>query len=799
MNILASYNWIKKYLKTDLSAEEFARRTTSAGNGVEHMHDLARAYEHMVVGLVVTVKAHPNANKLRIAEVDIGDRKVEIVCGGANLAEGQRVVAALPGSMVRWHGEGDLVEIKETELRGVASYGMICAAAEIGFEKLPQGDHDIWDISEIAKDARPGTPVAQALGLDDVIMDIEVTTNRPDAKAIVGQAREGAAATGAAFTWKSGKVPVAKGEKRPLRIHVEDTQLCTKYEAVRLEGVTVGPSPWWMQRDLLLAGMKPINNVVDATNYVLHELGQPLHAFDADTLAGAAELSVRRAHTGEKIVALDGKEYELTEKMLVIADTERPVAIAGVMGGLASGTTAQTTNVIIEAATFDPVSIRRTARALNLYSDSSQLFERGLSTEATSAALARVVELILETAGGRVASDVWTHRSAPYKPLRFPFNPAEASALIGVEIDAKKQLEMLEHLGFTPVKNGKAFEVEVPYWRDHDIEDRRDFVEEIARLFGYENVPSRLPDGELPAFAIDPVLALERRVKELMRAAGATESYAYAFVSSQQLERYELPVEAAVRLNNPLSSDQEYMRPSLVPSMLTAIEENQVSFPQDVVFEVAPVYLPSSTDIPEHRLMLTLAVYEKDGVAAFARAKGALERLMRELGVRTWMLDRAEVPPQFHAGRSARVVVDGVNMGMLGEITPEITKAFGVDVRPVILELNLEALVAHTHATKSYHPIPLFQDVKRDLALVVADRVEYGTVETLMRRASTLVASVELFDVYRGKGVEQGKKSLAMHLSFRAADKTLSAEKVDGEMKKIEEAAAKEVGAEVRA
>jgi phenylalanyl-tRNA synthetase beta chain len=784
MNILASYGWIKEYLKTDLSPEDFAKKTTAAGNGVERIHDLASSLQKMVVGVVKVVKPHPNANKLRIAEVDIGGKVVEIVCGGVNLADGQKVAVALPGSMVRWHGQGDLVEIKETELRGSKSFGMICAAAEIGFEKLPAGDHDIWDLSAIT-DTKAGTPLAKALGLDDVIFDIEVTSNRPDCKSIVGQALEGGAATGGKFAFRMS--PKIKEGKAKLKVSVKDFDLCRKYEAVMIEGVKVGPSPWWVQKKLLLAGHRPINNVVDVTNLVLHELGQPMHAFDADKLE-ASELVVRRAKKSESMKALDGKDYDLTEKMLVIADAKKPVAIAGVMGGMETGTTAGTTRVILESATFDPVSVRRTSRALNLASDSSLLFEKGLSTEATGFALARAVELILELAGGSVASKVWSDQAAPYKAPAFPFDPAQASQLIGVDIPEKKQLAMLTSLGFKVAKKGKKYSVTVPWWRDHDIETSRDFVEEIARLYGYANVPSKLPEGELPDTTPDAAIVWERRAKDILKASGLTETYAYAFVSEQQLGRYAIPVEAAVKISNPLSSEQEYMRPSLVPTMLTAIEANQAMFPEMSLFELAPVYLPNKKDIPTHALRLVVAVTGKDGYAAFRNAKGTLERLMRELGIKKWRLERDNKDERWHAGRSAAIHAgEHQHVGVIGEISPAVAKAFGIDGRAVLVDLDFESLVPMCSVAKSYRPIPTYPEVKRDLAFVVGERMEYGEIERELKKSSPLLHEVELFDLYRGKGVEAGKKSMAVHLAFRSNEKTLDANEVDAEMKKLGE------------
>ncbi|MBI2551202.1 phenylalanine--tRNA ligase subunit beta [Candidatus Uhrbacteria bacterium] len=790
MNILISYSWLKDYLKTNLSPEEFAKKTTTAGNSVEHIDDVAPRFDKMVVGVIKELKPHPQADRLRIAMTDIGSEVVQIVCGGVNLSVGQRVVVAVPGSKVRWHGEGDLVELKETEIRGEKSFGMICAAEEIGFEKLASGDRMIWDISSLT-DAPAGTPVAKALGLDDHIFDIEVTTNRPDAASIIGQAREGHAATGEELKLATGSLQqaafgvefeeIAASRKLPaasFRVSVLEKKLCPKYEAVRLDGVKVGPSPWWLQRALLISGHRPINNIVDVTNYVLHEYGQPLHTFDAATLKGG-QIVVRKAKKGEKIIALDGNEYELGKDQLVIADAERPIAVAGVMGGSETGTTAQTTSVIIESATFDPVSIRRTSRALNLSSDSSQLFEKGLSQEATRPALARAVELILKVAGGQVASQVATFEAKPFKAPTYRFRPADTRALMGVEdITDEQMYESLRRLGFGIDVNGRAAKVTVPYWRARDIEDPRDLTEEIARLYDYGRIPSVLPTGELTGALPDPVIVLERRLKECLRGAGFTEAYSYSFTNEQELSRYSSSTDQVVAIENPLSADQSLLRPSLIPTMLTTIEANQGEFKEGALFEIAPTYLSREGEIPDQSLELVVAVYGKDGAVAFRQAKGILERVGEELGY-SFDVSPHDGDSRWHAGRSARVQGGGKTVGSMGEIAPAISKAFGLDARVTLINLSIESLSRVPAKGLIYEPIPTFPETKRDMAFVVADRVEFLQISQALRGASPLVHSVELFDVYRGAHVGEGKKSLAVHLALRAADHTLTAAEAD--------------------
>jgi phenylalanyl-tRNA synthetase beta chain len=783
MNILASYNWIKEYLDTNFSPEEFARKTTAIGNSIERIDKLSERFEKIVVGFVKEVKPHPNADKLKIAMTDIGKETVEIVCGGVNLSQGQRVVVGLPGAKVKWHGEGDLVELVKTKIRGVESHGMICAVEEIGFEKLPHGEHEIWDISELT-DAKPGTSIVKALELDDVVFDIEVTSNRVDCMSIIGQAREGAAVTGEGL--KGPKGPRGpRGRDKKFTIDVKEPELCPKYSVILIENVKVAPSPWWLQKRLLLAGHRPINNVVDITNYVLHEYGQPLHAFDADKLDGE-KIIVRKAKKGEKMKALDGKDYEFSHDMLVIADAKKPVAIAGVMGGEETATTENTTRVLIESATFDPVSVRRTARALNLYSDSQLLFEKGLSTESTEPALARAIELIVELTGGNVASSMMTEQAKPYEPRVFPFDPQKAQTLMGIKMEEKKMVEILERLGFVVEPNHS---IAVPYWRDHDIEASVDFIEEIARVYGYENFPSVFPAGEIQLIQEDQAIKFQRRTKEILKGAGFTEVYSYSFISEKQHTAYGLKKDDAVVLRNPLSSEFEFMRPSLVPSMLTAIEQNQHHFPEADLFEIAPVYLPKKGDLPDEPLNLIMACYGKDGRELFLRAKGALERLMRELGINDWSVERSRDPSDYiahyHDGRLASIYIGKSCVGEIGQVSDRFVKIFGLDVTCVLIDIREPEFFLKCTSIKSFKPISQFPEVKRDLAFVLDERTEYETIIEKLEKTSTLLERIELFDVYRGKSVDEGKKSLAIHLSFRSNERTLESKEVDQEVEKI--------------
>lgn len=795
MNILASYNWIREYLDTKDDAEEFAKKITLSGCGVENMIDEAKLYEGVVIGEVVELKEHPNADKLKIAVTNIG-KKVEIVCGGVNLREGMKVAVATPGSSVRWHGEDEWTKLEEAEVRGVKSHGMICAAEELGLDKLQTEAKDIWDISELT-DAKPGTAFAEALGFNDAIFDVEVTTNRPDAMCIIGLAREGHVVTGDDFEIKTAAGTEKSSEDKKLTVEVVNKELCPRYQAVVIDGVKVGPSPWWLQKRLLAAGHKPINNIVDITNYVLHEYAQPMHAFDYEKIEGN-KIVVRTAKKGEKITVLDESEHELNKNNLVIADQKQPVAIAGVMGGMDTGVTDETSTIVFEAANFDPVSVRKTARSLNLQSDSQQLFEKGLSTEATGAAMSRAVELTLELAGGQVVSDMVDVRVKKYEPLKFKFDPVQAVKLIGVDIKEKEMVEILERLGFDLVKKEDVYEVVVPYWRDHDIEADVDLIEEIARVHGYDNLPSVIPPGEIPFRAMAPELVWERKIKEILCSAGATEAFSMSIISEDDLTAYDMSPKDAVAIANELSLDQKYMRPSLVPGLLRSIEANETDEPEMVWFELSRVFVPKSKDLPEELRKLLVGVSSPDGAKAFFEAKGIWTRLADEAGIEGWTLERGIKDKRWHEGRSAKIMIDGNEIGVIGEVSREVAVRFGIDSRVSLVDIDFATLLPHLNHGKSYTPPPEFPPVKRDLAFVLDRQTEYGQVKQIIMSASELIASVGVFDVYTGERVEMDKKSMAVHLEFMSPEKTLTGEEVETEVKKVIDVLEKQLSATIR-
>jgi phenylalanyl-tRNA synthetase beta chain len=802
MNLLVSYDWLKEYVKLRASPKEFAAKLSLCGPSIERLYPQGAALDKVVVGKILKVKAHPDpkTTKLRVVETDLGTMTKDIVCGGSNLVEGQLVVVALPGSWVKWHGEGEPIEIKEAELRGAPSYGMICGADEIGLlDRFPKKEEkEIVDLT--ALNFKPGTPLAEALKMNDVIFDVEVTSNRPDAYSMLGMACEASAILDAPMLWRPPKAPQLKKSAKtlPLSVEVKSKKLCPRYKALVMTNVKVGPSPAWLKERLASAGQRSINNLVDITNFVRLELGQPLHVFDYDMLKGK-KIVVREAVAGEKMKALDGNTYELKAGQLVIADAERPVAVAGVMGGEETGTTEKTTTIVIEAAAFDPVSIRRTARALSLHSDSSKLYEKGLSTELVEIAMERAAELAAELAGAEVASKRIDVRAAPYKKLVFPFRPARAAELIGVTIPAARMKKILTDLGFKVAGAAAKWSVTVPFWRDHDIEGERDLVEEVARVYGYGNLPSVIPDGTLPLGEPSPALAWEDKAKRFLKDWGYTELMTYSFISKDLAEKVGADPKKLLRVSNPLNEEFEYMRDRLGASMLKIVAENQEEAVEGRAFELANVYLPRENDLPieSPRLMLLVWGREQDGRYVSA-AKGALEALFEEFGVRGLKIERQTVERLWHPGRTGLIQVGGETLGMLGEFHPELLAKFGIERRVAAVSLDFAKLLEFSSNAKFYAPIPEFPRVKRDLAFVVDRHLEHAAAVEKIRNADPMIRTAELFDVFEGKNLGEGKKSMAYHLEFGADDRTLKAEDVDRVMETVRETLKRDFGAEAR-
>ncbi|MDG1950702.1 MAG: phenylalanine--tRNA ligase subunit beta, partial [bacterium] len=649
--MLISKQWLNEFidLPSDVSDEALANTLTLSTVEVEEVFDQAVALDKVVVGVIDAVAQHPNADRLRVCQVNVGDRAVQIVCGGSNVAEGMKVAVSLPGSWVRWHGEGDLVEIKKTKLRGEESEGMICASGEIGLEQV-EGDDEIRDLGAI--DAAPGTPLADVLGRTDVLFDIEhkSLTNRPDLMGHYGMAREIAALKRVTLKpYAPVDVEAVSGMK--VEVKVMDYKMCPRYMAVAVDGVTVGPSPEWLKNRLTACGVRSINNVVDVTNYVMLELGQPMHAFDAQLLGGdAAEIIVRPAKKGESITCLDEVEYKLDDEMLVIANKKEALAIAGVMGGLHSGITDSTTRIVFESANFMPTSVRKTSTKLGLRSESSARFEKALDPLMCEAGLRRAVELLKELSpGAKVASEVIdAHQGLPV-PDAVELSLERIQSHLGVDVSLVDVNDILGRLGFVVEGDKNNLRITPPTWRaTKDVEIAEDVIEEVARIYGYEKITSTLPVFSVKPPVMDPVRLMMRAARHaLADQSGAHEVYQYAFVKPETLTTLGFDLASHVKLSNPLASDRPYLQRSLISNLLELTVNNQRRFEEVKVFETSRVFQEGtdgfemgegSNSLPAQPNMVAAVYSRKGDDEPFWVGKQMLHAVMNGLGYRSFTL-----------------------------------------------------------------------------------------------------------------------------------------------------------------
>jgi phenylalanyl-tRNA synthetase beta chain len=793
--------WLSEYVDLTLDPADLARRLTIAGAEVGEVITSGGDWDGVTVGRVVDVSRHPNADRLVLATVDLGGEQHTVVCGAPNVAAGQKVPFARVGASLIDGHTGKPTVLKPAVIRGVESAGMVCSEKELGLSDYHEG------ILVLAEDAPVGVPLAAYLG--EVVFDMDLTPNRPDLLSLVGIAHEVAALTGVTVREPSIEY-TARGKPIKGRVEVEiaDPDLCPRYVAALIEGVKIGESPSWMQERLAAAGLRPINNVVDITNYVMLELGQPLHAFDFTRLR-RGRIVVRRARPGETLLLLDGTEQKLGEEMLVIADAEVAVALAGVMGGRDSEIDEKTTTVLLESANFHGPSIRRTAGALKVRTDASNRFEKGLSPELPPIAAQRAVKLMVELCGGKAAEgiiDVYPRRR---KDVRVMLTQQRLHTLLGRELPVAEVRQVLSRLGFTcRWMPPDRYVVRVPYWRT-DVAIADDVVEEVARIIGYDQIPTTRLRGELPAATPQPRRALRAKVADVLAAAGMQEVITYSLTSLDALARVLPPEELAIhpplRVANPLSQEQEYARTTLRASLLRTLADN-VRHREDLtaLFETARVYLPRPDDLPEEvetvGAVITGRAPDRWGgpggePAGFYEAKAFLDLLFSRLGVAAEYSDDTDYA--LLPGRTAAVAVDGQRVGVIGQVHPRVASQFELDALVALFELNLDALLPHVAGVRHYQPFAPYPAVEEDMALIVDRETPAARVQALVQQAP-LVRSARLFDVYSGPQVPPGKKSLAFSVSYQALDHTLTDEEVKRQRERILARLRGDVGAELR-
>lgn len=811
--MLISYNWLKKYvnLPDSISAAEVAAKLKASTVEVEKVEIQGKNLENIVVGKILTAEKHPNADKLKVCKVDVGGEQLPIVCGGSNVAAGMLVALAKVGAKVKWHGEGELVELAPVSIRGVESLGMICASTEIGLgEMFPlKEEKEIVDLSNLK--AKPGTPLAKALGLEDSILEIDnkSLSNRPDLWGHYGIAREVAVL----FSKKLKEFKTAKikpGKDAQVKVEVENAKLCPRYMAVAMSGVSVGPSPQWLQKSLLAVGQRPINNIVDITNYIMLDLGQPMHAFDAAKVLHN-KIVVRTAKDGEQFVGLDGQKRELDSATLVIADSEKPLAIAGVIGGQDSGITNDTTTIIFESANFESASVRRTSAKLGVRTDSSARFEKSLDPNQTALALERAVELVLECCKtAKVASKVIDVAKFNLQQGPLTVSMQFLQSKIGAKLPKKEVVKILESLGFGVKASGDDLAVRIPSWRaTKDISIPEDLVEEIIRVYGYDKIIPQMPSFSINPPEVNKLNKIERRLKNvLVNGLAYTEVYNYSFVSPQSITKLGQDVSKYLELENPLSQERSFLRRHLMNNLLENVKKNIDDYPELRLFEVGKKYLAnkpgaraaagSSELLPRQNTWLHAIFAGKKSKDAFWEARRAAEAVLGELGRELKLVKIVELKPWQHPARSGQIMIGESYVGAVFEFHPTVVENFGLECGVAMMSLNLDEVADLPEVGKKYKTIGEFPTVSRDLAILVKKDVAHADVLAAVSAADPLLQSVELFDVYEGEGVGAEQKSMAYHFIYKSLERTLVTEEVDKAHEKIVKILKEKFGASVR-
>ena len=812
--MLIPFSWLSQYVDITLDPDELAHRLTMGGIEVGDVATRG-GWDGCVVGYVRATRPHPNADTLTLCEVDPGDGPpIEVVCGAPNVAAGQKICFARPGVTLMNMHTGRREELKPARIRGVVSEGMICSEAELEISDEHEG------IIVLPDAAAAGTPLDDVLG--DTFLELELTPNRGDCLSILGVAREIGAITG-----QPVRAPdVSYAESGPpvdtlARVTIADPDLCHRYTASVITGIAIGPSPQWMQDRLIRAGLRPINNVVDVTNYVMLEFNQPLHAFDLDTVTDR-HVVVRRASDGEKFTTLDGVERALTNDNLLIADPAQAIGIGGVMGGANSEITPSTTNMLLESATFHSLNNRRTSTDLNLRTEASLRFEKGLRPELAPIALRRATQLILETAGGEAAQgiiDVFPDGDSPVAPV--PLTVARLRQVLGMDLDIGRAETVLGSLGIATRRTGPdSLEADPPYWRS-DIAIEEDLIEEIIRIIGYDEVPTTMLSSPIPYHQPNPMTALKDALRDALAAAGMQETISYPLIGPDDLARLGQDPDGAtgdgaalLRVANPMSAEQDVMRPTLAASILSTLAYNRGHNDGGFrLFELGRAFIPQSAGLPRE-VELAAGVmsgprHDANWLSAsdpldYFDLSGTLAAAFDRMGIAVAFA--ADDHPLFHPGRSARIATGGAtaaNVGMVGELHPDVCDAFDLGHDPVVyFELRLgdllDASAGGATPENRFQSLSRFPAANRDLALVAPADVPAARVQQLIERVR-LVERAELFDVYSGENLPEGTRSLAFRIRFRAADRTLTAEDVNRAVNGLTRALEREVGATVRA
>ncbi len=781
--------WLRDYVGISVPLGELFERLTMAGLEVGGTEVIGGSWQNIVVGRIIDVNAHPNADRLWLVTVDLGKQQSTVVCGAPNLTVGDKIAFANVGAHLIDGHSGELVQLKPAKIRGFVSEGMVCSEKELGISDSHEG------IMVLSQEAPVGTPLAEYLG--DTILDLKITPNRPDCLSVIGIAREIAALTG-------NKVHIPEVYYQELEkaidsfasVEIVEPELCPRYCASLLTGIKVVPSPQWLQQRLLACGMRPINNIVDITNYVMLEYGQPLHAFDYTQIRGK-QIIVRRAKDGETITTLDGVERTLNPNILAIADKERVVAIAGIMGGADTEVTADTTTVLIESANFNQAVIHRGGIALRLSSEASLRFEKGLSRELPLVALKRATQLMAELAGGKVAKGIIDAYPGKIQGEPILLSAADVRRLLGVEMRVSEIVKTLESLGFSCEKAGSPSQVwvEIPWWRT-DVNFVADLAEEVARVIGYDKIPTTMLSASLPIHEPTPMLSLRGRLRSTLVNCGFQEVLTYSLTSLEMMSRLSpelcLKGPTPVKVANPMSREQEYLRTTLRSGLLSVLARNE-RYQEDSIrlFEIGRVFFPRERDLPQEKEILCAVLSGlqrrlfwrgKEEPVDFFVAKGVGETVLSRLGLMASFEPTED--ESLCPGRSAKIILGSEVVGVIGELHPKVLEALELSGTAYLIEIDLDKLSSFAVSAKKYEPVPRYPSTARDIALLVDERIIYQQIYAIIQDFP-LVNSVALFDLYVGQQVPAGKKSLAFRIVYQSATHTLTDEEVDSVQQQI--------------
>lgn len=801
--MLVPIEWLNDYIELDVSDEEFCDRMIMSGSNLETCEHFCEEMENVVVGKIEKIEKHPNADKLVICHMNVGrEENIQIVTGASNVFEGAYVPVALhksriPGPLHGQPKQDGGVKITKGKLRGVESFGMLCSASELGFEDkvAPVAHKDgIWILEE---EYPLGQDFAEALGLKQAVVDFEITPNRPDCLAMVGMAREASATFKKPFKYPDTAIENENGKGESgdyLSVEIKNPESCKRYVARVVTDVKVEQSPWWLQKRLMYAGMRPINNIVDITNFVMLEYGQPIHAFDINQVKGR-KIIVENAQEGEKFTTLDENERTLTKDMLLIKDAERGIAIAGVMGGLNSEIEADTTTIIIESANFSGDSVRATSKKLALRTEASARFEKGIDPNLCEAAADRVCRLIELIGAGKVCKGSVDVYPAPEKAKTTDIRVDRINKVLGIELTRENMEEILKGLEIKVEGSGNIMTVTPPTIRQ-DLLEEEDYIEEVARMFGYDRLPVTLPKGNSEA-GIPEERALRDLMREALCSMGLNEIQTYSFVSPKGVDNLRIAEDswerAFVRIINPLGEENSVMRTILTPNMLEVLGRNYSRNIEGVkAFEIGNTFTENMLDsdkLPDEQYSLCIGMYGKE--QDFYSLKGVITELLKILGIRDAVFEAESEYGVYHPGRCARIAVpakaeamfddDGFEeLGIMGEIHPDVAEKYGMgDIRVYCCELMFDNIARHANTEVVYTPLPKYPSTSRDIALLVDEDMEVGTIENVIAgNSGDILEKVELFDVYRGKQIGEGKKSVAFALTYRDKNRTLTDEDV---------------------